>query len=76
MLTSTTGAAIFIFVHDGTLGVMLGMESVSATGAVFYGLVRVGRWWRGVKPPTRATPYVLTLQFVTPPQRLVTPSAA
>jgi hypothetical protein len=38
-------------VHDGTLGVMLGMAGISATGGALYGLIRGGRWWRDVKPP-------------------------
>jgi hypothetical protein len=51
VLIPTTGMAVFILMHDGTLGVMLGMESIVATGGALYGLVRVGRWWRDVKPP-------------------------
>jgi len=47
----TASAAVFILRHLGTLGVLTSAESISAIGASFYGLVRVGRWWRDVKPP-------------------------
>jgi sugar phosphate isomerase/epimerase len=47
----TATAALFILRHEGTLGVVTSAESISAIGGVLYGLVRVGRWWRDVKPP-------------------------
>lgn len=43
--------ALYIQCHLGTLGVLTSAESVSAVGGCLYGLVRVGRWWRDVKPP-------------------------
>ena len=51
VLIPTTIMAVFIFVHEGTLGVMKAMESISATGLVLCTLVRGGRKWRDVKPP-------------------------
>lgn len=47
----TATAALFILRHEGTLGVVTSAESISAIGGILYGLVRVGRWWRDVKPP-------------------------
>lgn len=47
----TAAAALFIFYHEGISGVINSAEGISAVGAAAYGLVRVGRWWRGVKPP-------------------------
>jgi len=47
----TTMAALFILRHAETLGVLTSAESISAIGFGLYGLVRVGRWWRDVKPP-------------------------
>ena len=47
----TAAAALFILRHEGTLGVVTSAESISAIGCGLYGLVRVGRWWRDVKPP-------------------------
>ncbi len=44
-------ATMFILRHLGTLGVLTSAESISAIGGGLYGLVRVGRWWRNVKPP-------------------------
>jgi hypothetical protein len=51
VLGPTTMAAVFILRHAGTLGVVTSAESISAIGVALYGLVRVGRWWRNVKPP-------------------------
>jgi len=42
--------ALFIRSAEGILGVVKSAESVSAIGAVLYGLVQLGRWWRDVKP--------------------------
>jgi hypothetical protein len=47
----TWAAAMYILRHVGTLGVLTSAESISAIGGGLYGLVRVGRWWRNVKPP-------------------------
>jgi hypothetical protein len=47
----TAMAALCILRHLGTLGVLTSAESISAIGGGLYGLVRVGRWWRDVKPP-------------------------
>jgi hypothetical protein len=47
----TTMAAVFILRHAGTLGVVTSAGNISAIGVTLYGLVRVGRWWRNVKPP-------------------------
>ena len=47
----TTLAALFILRHLGTLGVLTSAESIAAIGGALYGLIRMGRWWRDVKPP-------------------------
>ena len=47
----TATAAMCILRHLGTLGLLTSAESISAIGGGLYGLVRVGRWWRDVKPP-------------------------
>jgi hypothetical protein len=44
-------AALVILRREGTVGVLKSAESISAIGCLLYGLVRVGRWWRNVKPP-------------------------
>jgi len=51
VLIPTATAALYILRHLGTLGVLTSAESVSAVGGCLYGLVRIGRWWRDVKPP-------------------------
>lgn len=47
----TASAALYILRHLGTIGVLTSAEGISAIGGGLYGLVRVGRWWRNVKPP-------------------------
>ena len=42
---------VYILRHLGTLGVLTSAEGISAIGGGLYGLVRVGRWWRDVRPP-------------------------
>lgn len=51
VLGPTAMVALYILRHLGTLGVLTSAESISAVGGGLYGLVRVGRWWRDVKPP-------------------------
>lgn len=51
VLAPTWAAAYLVLRHEGTLGVVKAAESISAIGGALYGLVRVGRWWRDVKPP-------------------------
>ena len=47
----TAMAAMLILRHEWTLGVVTSADSISAIGGGLYGLVRVGRWWRDIKPP-------------------------
>ena len=51
VLVPTWAAAYLLLRHEGTLGVVKAAESISAIGGTLYGLIRVGRWWRNVKPP-------------------------
>jgi hypothetical protein len=51
VLMPTAGAAYLVLRHEGTLGVVKSAEGVAAIGTTLYGLIRVGRWWRNVKPP-------------------------
>ncbi len=40
-----------LFRHDGIDGVIVSWESIAAISGSLYALIRLGRWWRGVKPP-------------------------
>ncbi len=51
VLGLTGAAAHLVLRHEGTLGVVKAAESISSIGGILYGLIRVGRWWRDVKPP-------------------------
>jgi hypothetical protein len=37
--------------HDGRFGLVADVQDPAALGAFLYGVIRTGRWWRGVKPP-------------------------
>jgi hypothetical protein len=37
--------------HDGRFGLVAGIQDAGERGAILYGVIRTGRWWRGVKPP-------------------------
>ena len=39
--------------HDGRFGVVADDRDPVALGAFLYGVIKAGRWWRGVKPPER-----------------------
>jgi hypothetical protein len=42
---------LFVFRRGGLYGLATDAESIIAIGGLLYGLVRLGRRWRGVKPP-------------------------
>jgi hypothetical protein len=48
--TPTTAAIVTLFLHDGFYGVIEHAEAIGAIFAAFFGLIKAGRWWRGVKP--------------------------
>lgn len=50
VLVPTAATALVLLHHDGTYGALASAESISAIGAAHYTLIRVGRWWRGIKP--------------------------
>lgn len=51
VLLPTGVAAMIIFRHEGTVGVLTSAESISAIGISLYAFVHVGRKYRDVKPP-------------------------
>jgi hypothetical protein len=43
---------LFAIVHqDGRFGLVADIPDPAALGAFLYGVIRTGRWWRGIKPP-------------------------
>jgi hypothetical protein len=50
VLVPTWAAAYLVLRHEGTLGVVKAAESIGMIGGALYGLIRVGCWWRDVKP--------------------------
>jgi hypothetical protein len=51
VLIPTSAAAYMILRHDGTIGLLTAFESIGTIGGLLYSAIRVGRWWRDVKPP-------------------------
>jgi hypothetical protein len=51
VLIPTATAGYLVLRHEGTLGVVTSAESIAAIASALYGLIRVGRWWRDVRPP-------------------------
>ena len=37
--------------HDGRFGLVSDIQDAGELGAILYGVIRVGRWWRQIKPP-------------------------
>ncbi len=44
-------AVLAVVRRDGFFGLVTNAENLIELGGGFYGVIRVGRWWRGVKPP-------------------------
>ena len=44
-------ATTYVDRMQGRLGVILAAESLSVIGGTVYGTIRLGRWYRNVKPP-------------------------
>lgn len=42
---------VVIVHHDGRFGLVADIQDPAALGAFLYGVIRTGRWWRGIKPP-------------------------
>ncbi len=51
VLVPAAATASVLLRHNGVAGLLGSAESIIAIGGLLYGLIRVGRWWRGVKPP-------------------------
>ena len=51
----TAAVAWATFRHLGSVGVLNNTEAIAVIGAMFRGLVKLGRWWRDVAPPERET---------------------
>jgi hypothetical protein len=37
--------------HDGRFGLVSDIQDAGELGAFLYGVIRIGRWWREIKPP-------------------------
>jgi hypothetical protein len=44
-------AVLAVVRHDGLYGLVANAENLTALVGGAYGTIRLGRWWRGVKPP-------------------------
>jgi hypothetical protein len=46
-----TVALVAIVRHDGRYGLIADDQDPLALGVFLYGVIRTGRWWRGINPP-------------------------
>ena len=47
-----TGVDTYIVLrHEGTIGVLTSFESIFIVGAMLYGVIKAGRWYRNIEPP-------------------------
>jgi hypothetical protein len=51
VLFPTVLAAWMVLIHEGTTGLLASTENISVIGGTLYAVIRLGRWWRNVKPP-------------------------
>ena len=51
VLLATVSMAVVFLRNGGLYNFAVNFQNVAAVWAAAYGLIRVGRWWRGVKPP-------------------------
>jgi hypothetical protein len=51
VLLATFGMSVVFLRSRGFYNLCVNFQNVAAVWAAAYGLIRVGRWWRGVKPP-------------------------
>ena len=51
VLLPTGVDAYVVLRHEGTIGVLTSFESIFVCGAMLYGVIKAGRWYRDVEPP-------------------------
>jgi hypothetical protein len=55
-MAATLAVAILCVRDGGMSSLILNLPAVAVVWGAAYGLVRLGRWWRGVGPPDRKPP--------------------
>jgi hypothetical protein len=57
VVMAATIAVAILFVCDGGLtAVITNLPALAVVWGAAYGLIRLGRWWRGVRPPEHEPP--------------------
>jgi hypothetical protein len=51
VLAATLGVAVLCVRYDGLGGLIANLPGLAVVWGAAYGLIRLGRWWRGVNPP-------------------------
>jgi hypothetical protein len=58
VVMAATVVVAILCAHDGGLpAVIMNLPALAVVWGAAYGLIRLGRWWRGVHPPEHEPPY-------------------
>jgi len=56
VMAATLVVAILCACDGGATAVIMNLPALAVVWGAAYGLIRLGRWWRGVRPPEHEPP--------------------
>jgi hypothetical protein len=56
VIAATLATAILCARHGGLTAAIVDLPALAVVWGAAYGLIRLGRWWRGVRPPEHEPP--------------------
>jgi hypothetical protein len=56
VMAATLTVAIWCAFHGGLAAVIINLPALAVVWGAAYGLIRLGRWWRGARPPEHEPP--------------------
>jgi hypothetical protein len=57
VMAATIAVAILCACDGGLTAVIMNLPALAVVWGAAYGLIRLGRWWRGVRPPEHEPPH-------------------
>ena len=57
VMAATLAVAIMCACEGGVTALIMNLPALAVVWGAAYGLIRLGRWWRGVRPPEHEPPY-------------------
>jgi hypothetical protein len=55
-MVATIAVAILFARNGGLIEVIINLPALAVVWGAAYGVIRLGRWWRGVRPPEHEPP--------------------